>query len=727
MANDNLEGLIEVRRELERNTDLIKDQVALAGRLGMEFNNVIAVSKKLETNLNASVDAQSTMAGLLQTYEKSMKSVNELRRQQVAISSELKGREKSLTTAESAKYKNALEALSTMRNVELEAGEMRARLNDENLTDRKEVENLLKNIKNLEAEAVKAEKVFNRELKNKNVAMAVTVYEQKKAVDKAVVYNNEVTKSLVGWKNIARVLAKDSLKGMKDGLLKGLGLAGGMAGIFSSMVKTMFEIDKNLTNIAKNSGLNQEATSQLSDDYFKVVKNVDSLNSGLKGSLITHVAMLEAQSELQSATDQLGLFTQKNVLTQMNLTKQYGLSVEEATKLNQIGLLNNQTTADTRDLIFQQTADMNKANGLRFRGKDILTAVAKTEGILAVNYKNNPKLIAQAVLQAKALGLSLEQAANASKSLLDFESSISNELEVELLTGKQWNMEKARSLALDGKSAEAMQEMMKNVGSLADFEKMNVIAKEAAAKALGMSADELANGLRSAELMKSVSKETLQAIQESGDATKYRSMLTAATNVEEMKAAEGRVSKQLEFEASMEKVKSQITILAQGPLNSMVSGLISLTENATKLKAVLAVSAGILAAMAASSMTIAIATTFATGGLSALSAWAYAGIVGGTALAAGTGTFLAMGDGLIAPSGQVLINTPEGMIKPSKNDYIGLSTNKDALFGGGGNAGSGKQEQLLAAILNAVQQPGGVYMDTNKVGTSLGMKYSSYA
>ena len=66
------------------------------------------------------------------------------------------------------------------------------------------------------------------------------------------------------------------------------------------------------------------------------------------------------------------------------------------------------------------------------------------------------------------------------------------------------------------------------------------------------------------------------------------------------------------------------------------------------------------------------------------------------------------------------------MIKPSKNDYIGLSTNPSALFGGGGNGGSGKQEQLLAAILNAVQQPGGVYMDTNKVGTSLGMKYSSY-
>jgi hypothetical protein len=153
------------------------------------------------------------------------------------------------------------------------------------------------------------------------------------------------------------------------------------------------------------------------------------------------------------------------------------------------------------------------------------------------------------------LGLSLEQAAKASSSLLDFESSISNELEAELLTGKRFNLEKARSLVLDGKSAEAAREMLKNIGGMAEFEKMNVIARESVAKSMGMTSDELANSLRSQELIKGVSQETLKAIKESGNASKYNSMLNAATNDQEMKAAEGRVTKQMEFEASMERVK----------------------------------------------------------------------------------------------------------------------------------------------------------------------------
>lgn len=727
MANKELEGLVDIRRELQSNADLIKHQVNLAGELGEEFRSVWNQSKRLNSVLTASVEAQSDLASMIQTYEKSMKSVNELKRQQQIISQGLVAKEKTLNQEQRRNYNSALRSLDAVKKAEQQVAELRSELAKPELTDRQEIESLMKRIQKQEFIAQQAQANINKKLVDRNVATAVFLNLQKKTVDQAIDYNNTIARGTLSFSNIFRILAKNGdnlFKGMGKGLLNGLGLAGGMAGFFSTMVKATFEIDKNLTNIAKNSGLNQEATSQLSEDYFNTVKNVKTLNSGLKQSLLTHYSMMEAQTELQSATDQLSLFTQKNVLTQMNLTKQYGLSVEEATKLNQIGLINNQTTAETRDLIFQQTADMNKANGLRFKGKEILTAVAKIEGVLALNYKNNPKLIAQAVLQAKALGVSLEQAANASKSLLDFESSISNELEVELLTGRRWNMEKARSLALDGKSAEAMQEMMKNVGTLADYEKLNVIAKEAAAKALGMSSDELANSLRSQELMKNVSKETLKAIQESGDATKYRSMLTAATNVEEMKAAEGRVNKQLEFEASMERVKSQIAILAAGPLTKALDIIIKLTSNATALKTVLALSAGVLAAMAASSITMAIATTVATGGLTALLG---AGSVLGAGAIAGTVAYKSMGDGLIAPGGEVLISTPEGMIKPSKNDYIGLSTDKDALFGGGGGGGSRRQEQLLSAILDAVKQPGGVYMDGNKVGTSLGMKYSSYA
>jgi hypothetical protein len=69
---------------------------------------------------------------------------------------------------------------------------------------------------------------------------------------------------------------------------------------------------------------------------------------------------------------------------------------------------------------------------------------------------------------------------------LNFEDSIAAEMEAELLTGKQLNFEKARELALQGKTAEAAQLLVDQVGGVEEFNKLNIIQQEALAKTLGM-------------------------------------------------------------------------------------------------------------------------------------------------------------------------------------------------------------------------------------------------
>ena len=92
--------------------------------------------------------------------------------------------------------------------------------------------------------------------------------------------------------------------------------------------------------------------------------------------------------------------------------------------------------------------------------------VAKVNDQIAIQYKNNPEAIAKAVVQVKALGLSMDQAASASEKMLDFAGSLQNELEAELLTGKAINLEQARYYALMGDSAKAAEELMANIGGL---------------------------------------------------------------------------------------------------------------------------------------------------------------------------------------------------------------------------------------------------------------------
>lgn len=737
MANDDLKGLIDIRRELQHTQDMMHDMAKDMGdRLGAEFMSVLNLSKRLNSQITAAVEAQADQNNLVQTYEKSLKSANELKRQQLIISEELKRRELTLSVTSKANYENALRASKVLAANEKQVLSLREAASKTG--DPVKLARIQSVIANLENNIQKkSTEIDNALYADKPALMAYFLKQQKESVKQAIEADKIQRRGIFSLNNMMLKLGESGdkvWKGLGNGLLKGVGLAGGLSGFFAAMVKSAFDIDASLTGIAKKSGLSSEATSAMSLEYLNTVQSLNTYNSGLSKALLTHMSMLKAQNELQESTDQMGLYTQQNVQSQMFLTKQLDMQADEAAKINQIALISSKTTAEVIDLTYEQTAALNKENGTRFRGKEILAAVAKIEGSLAVNYKNNPKLIAQAVVQAKTLGLSLEQAAKASSSLLDFESSISNELEAELLTGKQFNLEKARSLALDGKSAEAAREMLKNIVGMAEFEKMNVIARESVAKAMGMTSDELSNSLRTQELMKGVSQETLKAIKESGNASEYNSMLSSATNAQEMKAAESKVTKQLEFEASMERVKSQLAVLTAGPLLKIVDLIVSATKNTGTLKTILIGTAAILSAMAISSMIIAGSMMMATGGLlGGMSALKSLGILAVAAGIGGGGAAYALSspkkvnDGLISPTGQIMISTPEGMIKPNKNDYIGLSTNPDALFNSGGSGGSNKQERLLSAILDAVKQPSGVYMDTNKVGTSLGMKYSSYA
>ena len=109
--------------------------------------------------------------------------------------------------------------------------------------------------------------------------------------------------------------------------------------------------------------------------------------------------------------------------------------------------------------------------------------------------------------------MELEQVAATSKAILDFESNIEAELEAELLTGKELNLERARLAALTGDYETLTEEINKNVGTFADFSKMNVLQQDALAKSLGMTSDQLSEQL----LQKANLEELAQEARASGD------------------------------------------------------------------------------------------------------------------------------------------------------------------------------------------------------------------
>jgi hypothetical protein len=415
-----------------------------------------------------------------------------------------------------------------------------------------------------------------------------------------------------------------------------------------------------------------------------------------------------------------------------------GFQADEAAGIQQLAMSNGMTAREVTGSVIKQTAALSKQTGIQLDNKKIIGEVAKVSGQLRLQYANNPALIAKAVIQTKKLGLSLEQAAAASKSLLNFESSIEDELSAELLTGKALNLERARGLALNGDAAGAAEEMLRQVGSAADFASMNVIQQEALAKAVGMSADDLANSLVTQENLAKLGGETKKQLEEKAEALRAEGkideankLLASAGDEKQAQAALERISLQDKFNAAMEKLKSMVASLVEGPAAGFLNTLSAVVGDAEALKSIFSAIVQILGAMSLTKLVMglvsALLTSTALAATTAATASAITLGIGAIAVIAGIASIMGavssakqkakadvkVNDGIISPTGGMVVSGPEGSIQLNKKDSIIAGTNLGGGSGGGNNSSDIRElKNMIASIAN---RPIHVSIDGKKV------------
>jgi hypothetical protein len=339
---------------------------------------------------------------------------------------------------------------------------------------------------------------------------------------------------------------KGVFKAIKEGLLTDPAV---QIAVLVKSFKVLYDIGADFSqqtaNMARNMGINTTQAREFNKALLEASQN--SANQAASQKNFT-----EANNNMNDALGTSVVFSQKMLEDQTSLTKQAGLTNDEAAKLAEISVY----TGKTQENIYDSIGKQNKGV---LSNKKVLSEVLKTSGQLSALYKNDPVLIAKAVIQAQKLGLTLEQTKKISSGLLNFEDSISAELEAELITGKDLNFERARSLALQGKTAEAAEEIAKQVGSSAEFSRMNVIAQESLARAANLTVDELADSL--------VKREAIAKIQrnELGENGKRLTQEEAATKLKEQ-----QMSATEKMAAASDKLKESLSSVIAGPLGKIV-------------------------------------------------------------------------------------------------------------------------------------------------------------
>ena len=512
-------------------------------------------------------------------------------------------------------------------------------------------------------------------------------------------------------------------KSLASGLTSPLFLVGLLVKGFKMFMDIGFATDKQITDLSKSMSVSKKEAAATRDRFREIA--IEASNSADQGEriLTTQKNLVEAQLELASAFGVTRGFTEQQIKSQIILTKQMGLTAEEAGGIQQLAMANGKTAKDVTSTIVKQTQALAKQTGIQLNNKEVVQDVAKVSGQLRLQYKNNPTLIAKAVVETKKLGINMEIAANAAKGLLDFESSIENELSAELLTGKALNLERARGLALNGDSVGAAKEMLAQVGSAADFQNMNVIQQEAIAKAVGMSTDDLANSLVIQENLSKLGDKTKKQIEEKaqklrdeGKIDEANALLRKAFSDDAAEAALIEMNAQEKFNESIEKLKSMLSSIVEGPAAKFVDGLANMLSSVERIKSAfggvmkiitgislgkmigqLGIAAGLQAILAAGAITWASGITLGIG---------IAAVLGGMWAASSGFSDITksmeppptkVNDGIINPKGGMVVSGPEGSIQLNKKDSIIAGTN----LGGGGN--SNQDSSALIAAINGLK------------------------
>jgi hypothetical protein len=388
----------------------------------------------------------------------------------------------------------------------------------------------------------------------------------------------------------------------------------------------------------------------------------------LDGALVSTIDRFETVNQL---TQQFGFNAQRAFSND---------TLQEATELRELMGLSAQ--ASGRFAFFAEAAgdNLNTAATNAFEGVDaafsqreLFEQVGAISDSIAITFNGNLEAMVGTANAAKRLGLNLEQIDQIASGLLDIETSIANEFEAEVISGKQLNLERARFFALTNDLEGVTEEIGKNQEVINTFASGTRIEQEAIAGALNLSRDDLSEMIFNQAIVNGMTAEEAR--------------LRSGITLEDAK----RLTLQDQIAKSLEK----ITIAGAGILSIFAN----IVDNTAVFGAILGGIAGLsLLRIITQVGQLAIMTGIA-GGPGAIAAMLVGGAILGGVVNSVISKAKTAGDAIIPAGRGPIISTREGgLIQGTANDDVIMAP---GIARGGRNAGLSQAD--VAAIAKAVR------------------------
>lgn len=545
-----------------------------------------------------------------------------------------------------------------------------------------------------------------------------------------------------------------------------------MYALLGAALHSFVALDAAAQDFRKETGLLNSQTKDLVNNAHHIEMNFRDAGVELKTVFDTAKALKEEFSDTVNVSEE--------VLASLSVMgTNFGISAGNAAKvqsvLESVGGLSSETAAN----VGNQVANMAKLAGVA--PDKVFKDIAENAEATSTLFKGDINALTKNAIQAQRMGTSLKQQVSLAEKLLDFENGIEQELVAATFVGGEFNLSRARALAMEGKLQEANEETLKQIQRSGDFRQKDYFTQQQLAKAAGISVEEINKQLMMQEKLNGLSEEEKKLASDAIDKGLDITNMTKEQLAEETKkiAAQNEQQGQLArmqnaFMGIVATVGGVLSPLLEGvasvlnlilmPINAAAEGLahmagflkenldialvflgvlgaiyakkvatvvVAQVENAVMIaklalsnRAALAEKKGLLAGVA--KMAISAYNSIASfvpiiGPI--LGAVAAAG-----ALAYGYSLYSKAGDVMSPADGKTRVSTKEGgLFELSKNDDLMAGPGIAGAAGGGGGGGLSALAAPLAAVVNEIKalradMASGkiaVYMDSAKVTSNV--------
>jgi len=508
------------------------------------------------------------------------------------------------------------------------------------------------------------------------------------------------------------------------------------------IVGAMFDANKQSVDLARNIQVTAEGGAKYRQ-YIIDGKNATETQYKLTSALV------QSESELATLSEASLAFSLEQLDVQTQLTKEVKLQSGEAAQLSKLFSINGESSREQLDTVYDSVAEFANQNKILFNSSKVMSAMSKVSGQLLMSFKGNTKELANSVQQAMKLGINLQTAQGISRNMLNFEESISAELEAELITGKNLNLDRARALSLQGKYAEAAEEALNSVGSIEEFQEMNVLQQEALAKAAGVTVDQLSDALIQQKYQGTQTGKQIERFKEMGMEAEAAALAAGKLTGEQLQQATQQLNAQEKFNIAVERAKEIFSDLVDGgaiqTLADAIQGLADsallkgyaeegkakrLTKDLEEDKKGTEEEKAIVKLAENQVSLVDQLKGIAKGAIIGAGAGAAIGGVGaipGALVGAAVYGFKGSREKRIGQEAAVESEKIREKYYPNEdkeikaNDFTIRTNPEDTLVMAGGTKFGDETNALLKELISSMKSGGNIYIDSTKVGTALGL------